>query len=145
MKNKIIFIINPIAGKGKGKIVESQVQQFFSKKEVDFKTYLTEYNGHATLLTKSILTQKPTIVVACGGDGTINEVAQTLIGTDIALGIIPIGSGNGLAANLHIPSDYEKAFEVILNAKQSKIDAGKVNENYFIFTSGNCLKLYDLF
>jgi len=52
MKNKIIFIINPIAGKGKGKIVESQVQQFFSKKEVDFKTYLTEYNGHATLLRK---------------------------------------------------------------------------------------------
>lgn len=136
MKNKIIFIINPIAGKGKGKIVESQVQQFFSKKEVDFKTYLTEYNGHATLLTKSILTQKPTIVVACGGDGTINEVAQTLIGTDIALGIIPIGSGNGLAANLHIPSDYEKAFEVILNAKQSKIDAGKVNENYFFSNMG---------
>ena len=136
MKNKIIFIINPIAGKGKGKIVESQVQQFFSKKEVDFKTYLTEYNGHATLLTKSILTQKPTIVVACGGDGTINEVAQTLIGTDIALGIIPIGSGNGLAANLHIPSDYEKAFEVILNAKKSKIDAGKVNENYFFSNMG---------
>ena len=100
MKNKIIFIISPIAGKGEGKIVESKVQQFFANKNIDFETYLTEYNGHATLLTQNVLLQKPTIVVACGGDGTINEVAQTLINTDIALGIIPIGSGNGLRESI---------------------------------------------
>ena len=136
MKNKIIFIINPIAGKGEGKIVKSKVQQFFANKNIDFETYLTEYNGHATLLTQNVLLQKPTIVVACGGDGTINEVAQTLINTDIALGIIPIGSGNGLAANLHIPTNLENAFEVILNTQKSTIDVGKINENYFFSNMG---------
>lgn len=120
MKNKIFFIINPIAGKGKGKIVESQIQQFFSSKNIEFKTFLTDKVGHATELTKEIINQNPTIIVACGGDGTINEVAQALIGTDVALGIIPIGSGNGLAANLHIPKSIEKAFEVIIKAKQKK-------------------------
>lgn len=136
MKNKIFFIINPIAGKGKGKIVESQIQQFFASKNVDFKTFLTDKVGHATELTKEIINQNPTIIVACGGDGTINEVAQALIGTDVALGIIPIGSGNGLAANLHIPKSIEKAFDVIIKAKQKKIDAGTINETYFFSNMG---------
>ncbi len=136
MKNKIFFIINPIAGKGKGKIVESQIQQFFASKNIDFKTFLTNKVGHATELTKEIINQNPTIIVACGGDGTINEVAQALIGTDVSLGIIPIGSGNGLAANLHIPKAIEKAFEVIIKAKQKKIDVGKINETYFFSNMG---------
>lgn len=136
MKNKIFFIINPIAGKGKGKIVESQIQQFFASKNIDFKTFLTDKVGHATELTKEIINQNPTIIVACGGDGTINEVAQALIGTDVALGIIPIGSGNGLAANLHIPKAIEKIFNVIIKAKQKKIDVGKINETYFFSNMG---------
>ena len=136
MKNKIIFIINPIAGKGKGLMIETEIQSYFNQKNVEFETFLTESIGHATEITNQVLTKNPDIIVACGGDGTINEVAQALVGSNVALGIIPIGSGNGLAANLHIPKTTEKAFETILNAKINKIDAGKINENYFFSNMG---------
>ena len=136
MKNKIIFIINPIAGKGKGRMIETEIQSYFNQKNVEFETFLTESIGHATEITNQVLTKNPDIIVACGGDGTINEVAQALVGNNVALGIIPIGSGNGLAANLHIPKTTEKAFETILNAKINKIDAGKINENYFFSNMG---------
>ncbi len=108
----------------------------FNQKNVEFETFLTESIGHATEITNQVLTKNPDIIVACGGDGTINEVAQALVGSNVALGIIPIGSGNGLAANLHIPKTTEKAFETILNAKINKIDAGKINENYFFSNMG---------
>lgn len=136
MKNKIIFIINPIAGKGKGRMIETEIQNYFNQKNVEFETFLTESIGHATEITNQVLTKNPDIIVVCGGDGTINEVAQALVGSNVALGIIPIGSGNGLAANLHIPKTTEKAFETILNAKINKIDAGKINENYFFSNMG---------
>lgn len=136
MRNNIVFIINPIAGKGKGKIVEGKIQHFFTQKKINFKTYLTNNVGHATVLTKEIISKHPSIIVACGGDGTINEVAQALIGTSIPLGIIPIGSGNGLAANLQIPKEINKAFEVIHQAKSNKIDAGKINDKYFFSNIG---------
>ena len=136
MKNKIIFIINPIAGKGKGLMIETEIQSYFNQKNVEFETFLTESIGHATEITNQVLTKNPDIIVACGGDGTINEVAQALVGSNVALGIILIGSGNGLAANLHIPKTTEKAFETILNAKINKIDAGKINENYFFSNMG---------
>lgn len=136
MKNKIIFIINPIAGKGKGRMIETEIQSYFNQKNVEFETFLTESIGHATEITNQVLTKNPDIIVACGGDGTINEVAQALVGSNVALGIIPIGSGNGLAANLHIPKTTEKAFETILKAKINKIDAGKINENYFFSNMG---------
>ncbi|MDM1063157.1 diacylglycerol kinase family lipid kinase [Empedobacter falsenii] len=136
MKNKIIFIINPIAGKGKGRMIETEIQSYFNQKNVEFETFLTESIGHATEITNQVLTINPDIIVACGGDGTINEVAQALVGSNVALGIIPIGSGNGLAANLHIPKTTEKAFETILKAKINKIDAGKINENYFFSNMG---------
>lgn len=136
MKNKIIFIINPIAGKGQGKLVESKIQQVFANKNIDFSTVLTENVGHAITLAKQAILLNPTIIVACGGDGTINEVAQTLVGTDIALGIIPIGSGNGLAANLKIPKNIDLAIDGILNHSKTKIDVGKINENYFFSNMG---------
>ena len=136
MKNKIIFIVNPIAGKGKGKIIESEIQRFFQSKNVEFKILLTEKAGHATDLVKSLIHEKPYSIIACGGDGTINEVAQALVGTEILLGIIPIGSGNGLASNLNIPKCTEKAFEIICEAKAMKIDAGKLNNHFFFSNIG---------
>ena len=117
-------------------MIETEIQSYFNQKNVEFETFLTESIGHATEITNQVLTKNPDIIVACGGDGTINEVAQALVGSNVALGIIPIGSGNGLAANLHIPKTTEKAFETILNAKINKIDAGKINENYFFSNMG---------
>lgn len=136
MKNKIIFIINPVAGKGTGKRIELQIQQFFVSKNIDFETVFTEKKGHATELTKQMIQKKPDIIVACGGDGTINEVAQILVGTDVSLGIIPIGSGNGLASNLRIPKKLKEAFELILYHSKIKIDVGKINHSFFFSNIG---------
>ncbi len=136
MKNSIIFIINPIAGKGKGKNIEPIIQQFFIDKHLPIQTHFTKKAGHATGLTKDALSLNPAMIVACGGDGTVNEVAQVLVGTDIPLGIIPIGSGNGLAANLLTPVSIEKALKSILNKKVISIDVGKINGNYFFSNIG---------
>ncbi|MGC1205225.1 MAG: diacylglycerol kinase family protein, partial [Flavobacteriaceae bacterium] len=80
--------------------------------------------------------QQADIIIACGGDGTINEVASTLVDTNIPLGIIPVGSGNGLASNLGIPKNIRKALHIIKNRKISKIDVGCVNYKYFFSNTG---------
>ncbi|GAB3654255.1 hypothetical protein GCM10028791_24860 [Echinicola sediminis] len=80
--------------------------------------------------------EKADLIVACGGDGTINEVATSLVGSNIPLGIIPMGSGNGLASNLNIPLDIPKALEVIKTGGIDKIDVGKVNGTYFFSNMG---------
>lgn len=136
MKNNIIFIINPVAGKGKGKMIASKIQQYFYKKNIHFQTYLTEKAGHATELTLRSISLQPRIIVACGGDGTVNEVARALVGTNIPLGIIPIGSGNGLAANLNIPKKLHHSLEVIIKGQKTKIDVGKINDNFFFSNVG---------
>lgn len=88
------------------------------------------------MLTKNAILNKPDSIVACGGDGTINEVASCLINTKIKLGIIPVGSGNGLASNLKIPKEIEKASEIIRSGISQAIDVGQVNEHYFFSNMG---------
>lgn len=136
MKDNFIFIINPISGKGKGKMIQKDIENYFSAKNINIEIHFTKYNNHATKLTKEALNKKPSVIVACGGDGTINEVAQVLVGTDIILGIIPIGSGNGLAANLNIPKNLYKALDLILSKKTKTIDVGKINTSYFFSNVG---------
>ena len=101
MKNSLVFLVNPISGRGKGRQLARKINRYFSTKSIDFEIHFTQNQGHATDLAKRIIHQNPKTIIACGGDGTINEVAQTLIGTGIPLGIIPIGSGNGLSL-IHI-------------------------------------------
>jgi len=130
----IHFIINPISGKGKHGITKEILQKFFPEDcvEVEF----SEYKKHAILLTQKAILKNPDIIVACGGDGTINEVASCLVGTKIKLGIIPIGSGNGLASNLNISSILEEAICAIKTGKTVTIDVGKANDHYFFSNIG---------
>ena len=100
MKKHIIFIINPISGKGKGRFIESDIVDFFKDKPYRIEIIFAEYAGHAKEIVQDKINESPDIIVACGGDGTINEIAQGLIGSHVKLGIVPIGSGNGLASNL---------------------------------------------
>jgi len=130
------FIVNPIAGKGKAVITEQYLSKYFEKKEYSIAVKHSKYKGHAKLLAEQSLQEKATIIVACGGDGTINEVASCLVHTKVALGIIPIGSGNGLARNLNIPMNVEKAIDIIKKNKMVAIDVGKVNDDYFFSNMG---------
>ena len=103
MKKKILFIVNPISGTDNKKNIVSAIDKYLDKGKFDHSVVYTEYAGHATTLALEAAESGVDIIVAVGGDGTINEVARSVIQTSAALGIIPCGSGNGLARHLHIP------------------------------------------
>ena len=96
--------------------------------------------GHSIALTEKAIDEKADVVVACGGDGTINEVAQGLVETQIPLGIIPLGSGNGIARHFKIPLEISKSVQVIKKNKLTKMDVGVANGHYFFGNMGCALE-----
>jgi YegS/Rv2252/BmrU family lipid kinase len=135
MKN-IAFIVNPIAGtKTKNRLTklirESLNPQLFSPTLV-----VTEYVGHATQLAEHFALEGYYAVVAVGGDGTVNEVATALVGTNTALGIIPNGSGNGFARHLDISTRMNRALEMLNNSETIQVDYATVNDIPFFSTFG---------
>jgi YegS/Rv2252/BmrU family lipid kinase len=102
----------------------------------DYSIVKTEYAGHATQIAASAAQDKVDVVVAIGGDGTINEIARSLVHTETALGIIPCGSGNGLARHLRIPMEPKAAIDVINQGNRLCIDYGKINNIPFFCTCG---------
>lgn len=132
----IHFIVNPIAGSGKNSFSELFLQNYFEADRYNITIKSSGYKGHANDLTNESILQKADVIVACGGDGTINEVASTMVGSIIPLGIIPIGSGNGLAANLGISKSIKKALYIIKNHHITTIDVGCVNQRYFFSNAG---------
>ncbi|WP_142784040.1 diacylglycerol/lipid kinase family protein [Changchengzhania lutea] len=132
----IHFIVNPIAGSGHHSFSEPFLQDYFEADKYNITIKSSGYKGHAIDLTMESIRQQAHIIVACGGDGTINEVASALVGTNIPLGIIPVGSGNGLACNLKIPKNIKKALYIIKNNHSTTIDVGGVNQRYFFSNLG---------
>lgn len=132
----IHFIVNPISGSGKHNFGKTELEKYFPRSIYKIEVHYSNYKKHAIILTQNAITKNPDYIVACGGDGTINEVASCLINTEIKLGIIPVGSGNGLASNLNISKSLEKAAEIIRKGKIKFIDVGKINEHYFFSNVG---------
>jgi YegS/Rv2252/BmrU family lipid kinase len=132
----IHFIVNPIAGHGTSSLTREFLEGFFVKNHHQLTVKHSEYKKHATELTKNSILEGADIIVACGGDGTINEVASCLVGTKIPLGIVPVGSGNGLASNLGVPKNLRRSLAVIKNGHIVEIDTGSINENYFFSNTG---------
>ena len=134
--SKIIAIFNPIAGVGSKKKIETAIVARCKEEGVLVDIVYTEYAGHATELTQQAIRDKADCVIAVGGDGTVNEVARNLLYSEVVLGIIPKGSGNGLARELHIPMDIRSAIDVIFSNHVSVIDACKANDHIFFCTCG---------
>lgn len=135
-KKKIVFVINPISGtQGKEQIL-AWVNEKLDREKYDMEMVYTEYAGHAVQIAEQKAAEKAFAVVAIGGDGTINEIARSLVHTDTALGIIPCGSGNGLARHLQIPLDPKKAVDIINGGRLEVIDYGKINGIPFFCTCG---------
>ncbi|MGX1899782.1 diacylglycerol/lipid kinase family protein [Thermolongibacillus altinsuensis] len=130
------FIVNKISGNGKGLKVWKKVEKLLQEKQVNYQVRFTERPKHAIEIVKEISSETCLAVVAIGGDGTIHDVANGLIGSNIPLGIIPAGSGNDLARALDIPMDYKKALERILTGEQRKMDIGRINNEYCITVTG---------
>ena len=131
---EITFIINPISGHGQKKIVEKSIEQYLSSK---FKLNIqyTKAPKHAIELSRTA-SKSSDIIVAVGGDGSIHEVAQPLVDSRTILGIIPMGSGNGLARHLEIPLNIKKAIELINQQYYQEIDLLDFGDVYGLNVSG---------
>lgn len=134
MKTTICFIINPLSGTGKWKMVEKNINRYLNS-TFAVRVLYTQHAKHATQLAKEAA-ETASIVVAVGGDGMVNEVANGLLGTSTLLGIIPTGSGNALARHLGIPLDYKGAIECINQQCFTAIDHGTVNQKPFFAVCG---------
>ena len=135
-KKEIVFIVNPISGTHSKDEVPSLIEENLEKDHFDYQICFTEYAGHAAEIAKACAERQTDIVVAVGGDGTVNEVARSLTHSFTALGIIPCGSGNGLARHLCIPLDTKKAIQIINACKIETFDYGMINELPFFCTCG---------
>ena len=135
-KKKIRFIINPISGKLHRKNLPQQIDEHLNKDLFDYEIAISEYAGHSKVLVQEAINEGCDIVAVAGGDGSINEVGTKLIGTDIALAIIPCGSGNGLSRCLDIPLNPIKALELINKGFCRKIDTVDINDRTFISIAG---------
>lgn len=133
---KIIFIINPISGVKGRKRLEKIIDKFFLERECQLIKYYTAYPSHAMELAEQAVKEKPDMIVAAGGDGTINEIARALINTGIALGVIPLGSGNGFARHFNLPFRYKKALELLITGTILTVDVGYMNGRPFFCTAG---------
>ncbi|EJW96359.1 diacylglycerol kinase catalytic region [gut metagenome] len=136
MKQRILFIINPISGTKNKKAILGTIADHLDDERFEYETAMTEYAGHAEELAKAAVTKGIDIVAAVGGDGTVNEVARAVVHSNTALAIIPCGSGNGLARHLQIPMNAAKAIEVINRNHVADLDYGKINEHPFFCTCG---------
>ena len=135
-KKKIVFVVNPISGTQSKKAILKWIDERMDRSIYDYSIVKTEYAGHATQSAASAAQNKVDVVVAIGGDGTINEIARSLVHTETALGIIPCGSGNGLARHLRIPMEPKAAIDVINQGNRLCIDYGKINNIPFFCTCG---------
>ncbi len=133
---KICFIVNPISGVGRHKVIEKLIDQYLNRKLFDCEIAYTRAAKHATELARQAVTDNFHIVVAVGGDGSVNEITKGLIGSTTAMAVIPTGSGNGLARHLKIPLDLKKAMGVINHAKETRIDSIEFNNETFINVAG---------
>lgn len=135
-KKKILFIINPKSGIQSKKNIPSVVDKRIDHNRYDLSVEFTAYAGHASEIAASAVKNGYDVVVAVGGDGTINEVATALVHTDTALGVVPCGSGNGFARHIGIPMDAGKAIDFINKAEPVTIDYGKLNGQPFFCACG---------
>ena len=136
VKINILFVINPISG-GKAKLrIPALIDKYLNKEKFNANFFLTEYSGHATEIVEEAIAKDFDVFVAAGGDGTINEVASKVLEHGKVLGILPLGSGNGLARFLNIPQNLKEAILLINQFKTDRIDSAYFNNKSFFNLAG---------
>ncbi|MBC7693858.1 MAG: diacylglycerol kinase family lipid kinase [Burkholderiales bacterium] len=135
MTQKIAFVINPNAGVKKKIDIIEFIKTKFSK-HIQYDLIVWKNKDDFESVKQDILSGNYSIVVACGGDGTVNQVASVIVHTNMALGILPLGSGNGLARSNGIPLNLEKALQVIEKENIRQIDGATINSHPFFCTAG---------
>lgn len=135
-KRKILAVINPISGTSNKETMPETIMRCIDTRRFDVSVRFTQHASHATILTEEAISEHYYGVLAVGGDGTINEVAAALRDSGTALGIVPCGSGNGLARHLGIPMNAEKALEIINLDNIEALDYCTANDRPFFCTCG---------
>ncbi len=135
-RKKVCFIVNPKSGTGKQKCIDQAIEKYIDRNSIDHVVRYTEYAGHAAVLTRAAVAEGMDAVIAVGGDGSVNEVASALYGTNVALGIIPMGSGNGLAHHLKLSFSPKEAIASVNSFKLTAIDTAFVNNVFFVSIAG---------
>ncbi len=132
----IPIILNPTAGRGSAGEREEDIKRAFVELGLPVEVHRTAEPGHATELACEFSGRGAEVVVAAGGDGTMNEVAQALMGTNTALAVLPLGSGNDFARALGIPADLGKAATTIAQGRKKRVDVGEANGQYYLNALG---------
>jgi len=135
-KKKIYFIINPKSGYNKQENVPALIDENLDLSKFEYSCRYTESRGHATELAAEAVANSYDIVVACGGDGTVNEVASSLVDTEAFLGIIPSGSGNGFAMHIGMGRNTKRAILKLNECIPQLIDSCTVNDTFFLNLAG---------
>ena len=128
MSRKILFFINPISGTASKLQLEKKIITKCTERNITFEILFTSEDGNYAFLKKKIEKESITEVVICGGDGSISPIVSSLLNTRINIGILPLGSGNGLATTAGIPKSLNKAFKIIFDKSASCVDAFLVND-----------------
>lgn len=133
---KILFVINPISGIGKQNILESLIPQYIDANKFEYEIAYTNAPKHLIEICKNAAQNNLDAVIVAGGDGSVNEATIGLVNNNTALGIIPTGSGNGLARHLKLPLKLKEALQKINDFNITKIDTVKFNDSYFANIAG---------
>ena len=136
---KVFFIVKPVNDYALKQLYNS-IEIIFDKKKDTVHILKTSKKEHAIYLTQKAIGEKADVVVACGGDGTVNEVARGLVKTEIPIAVVPVGSGNGIARHFKIPLGISNAIQLIKKKKIAKMDVGVVNGHYFFGNMGCALE-----
>ena len=136
MKKKAIFVMNLISGTSSKAGVPDLIENNLDKEKFDYEIVVTEYAGHASEIASHAKDNGVDLVVAVGGDGTVNEVARAIVHSNTALGIMPCGSGNGLARHLLLPMNLRKSLDIINAFDVHDLDYGIINGHPFFCTCG---------
>lgn len=135
MKEKLLFIVNPTAGTRTHKFEEAWIQKWLDQNRFSYEMHLTRHAGDGTETIRKRIEEFDGFV-AVGGDGTVNEVFKGVLGSDRWFGIIPSGSGNGLARTLNIPMHIEGAFKALNQGSVKAIDYVEINDDSFVNVAG---------
>ena len=132
----LLFIVNPVAGQGKGSAINAiaHIEEYCTDNGINYRILKTAYRGHATLLAQQAVNSKIKYdaVISVGGDGTLLEVANGLVGSDILLGILPAGTGNDFARTIGVKPAFQDALRFIFKNGNRLIDVGGLNDGFFV-------------
>ena len=131
MRLKIHFIIK-LSNLKITKKIREEIRIKFDRNKYQVKISESSFKGETKTLAKEAILDKTDLIVACGGDGTINEILNEIKERGLKIAIVPIGSGNGVARHFNIPIDISRSLDLILKQKYTYVDIGKVNETFFL-------------